>query len=224
MSELSDLLVRQHGLLTRAQLVAAGLSPARIDERVRTRAWRPVLPRTYVVAPGPAGDELRVRAAVLWAGQDAVLTGLAAAWWLGFVASAPMPIRVAAPHRARDLRRPEVVATARRPVDVTHVRGIRVTAAPLTLLDAAVELGSAGIELLERAGAGVAPAGRATDGPAGAAWLLRDLRHMRQARRVPDRVPVGGCRPVAGSDGAPAGCAPAHLPGRPGPQAGYRVS
>lgn len=199
-SALDELLVRQHGLLTREQLLAAGVPAPAIDERVRTRAWRPVLPRTYVVRPGPAGDELRVRAAVLWAGADAVLTGLAAAWWLGFVPVAPATVRVAAPHRARALRRPEVVAEARRPAEVTEVRGIRVTAAPLTVLDAAVELGSAGIGLLERAGAGAVTVRRDAAGVAGAAWMLRDLRHKDLVRRGPKRGRVADHRPVAGAE------------------------
>ena len=199
-STLDGLLVHQHGLLTRAQLLAAGVPGPLIDERVRTRAWRPVLPCTYVVRPGPSGDELRVRAAVLWAGADAVLTGLAAAWWLGFVPSAPVPVRVAAPHRARALRRPEVVADARRPGDVTEVRGIRVTAAPLTLVDAAVELGGAGAGLLERAGMRPAALRCGAAGPAGAAWMLRDLRHKDLVRRGPKRARVADHRLVAGAD------------------------
>lgn len=148
MATLDDLIAHQRGLLTRDQLLIAGVPPAQIDERVRTRAWTPVLPRTYLVRPGLSGDELRVRAAVLWAGADAALAGLAAAWWLGIVAAAPTQVRVAAPHRARPLRRPEVVADARRPAGVVVVRGVRVTAPLDTLVDAALELGAAGIALL----------------------------------------------------------------------------
>jgi hypothetical protein len=148
MATLDELLDLQHGLLTRAQLLAAGVSAARIDERVRTRAWSPVLPRTYLVRPGLSGDELRVRAAVLWAGADAALAGLAAAWWLGIVATAPSQVRVVAPRRARTLRRAEVVADARHPAGVVVVRGVRVTAPLDTLVDAALELGVAGIALL----------------------------------------------------------------------------
>ena len=145
---LDVLLARQRGLLTRAQLIAAGVPAAHIDERVRTRAWQPVLPRTYLLRPGLGPDELRVRAAVLWAGPGAVLTGVAAAWWYGIVARPPTPVRVAAAHRRRPLRRREVVAEPGRPPEVLEIRGLRVTAPLVTLLDAAVELGPAGVLLL----------------------------------------------------------------------------
>lgn len=148
MPNLDELLAHQRGLLTRAQLLTAGVPAAHIDERVRTRAWTPVLPRTYLVRPGLSGDELRVRAAVLWAGADAALAGVAAAWWFGIVAAAPIQVRVTAPHRARTVRRAEVVADARHPAGVVVVRGIRVTSPLDTLVDAALELGVAGIALL----------------------------------------------------------------------------
>lgn len=205
MPTLDELLAQQRGLLTRAQLLAAGVPAARIDERVRTRAWTPVLPRTYLLRPGAEADELRVRAAVLWAGADAVLTGLAAAWWLRMVAAAPATVRVAAPHRTRVLRRPEAVAEPRRPVEVVEVRGLRVTAAPVTLVDAAVELGAAGVRLLETAQVrlpGPVAVLRDAAVPAGVCWILRDLRHRGLVRSAADRGRVPDHRLVSGPDSA----------------------
>jgi len=187
MATLDELLVHQRGLLTRTQLLTAGVPAAQIDERVRTRAWTPVLPRTYLVRPGLSGDELRVRAAVLWAGADAVLAGLAAAWWLGIVAAAPVQVRVTAPHRVRSLRRAEVVADAGRPAGVVVVRGVRVTAPLDTLVDAALELGVAGI------------------------GLLRDLRHRELGPGSSYRARIADHRVVARSVGVRPGlsrCSP----------------
>ncbi|MGI5127571.1 hypothetical protein ACQEVB_12235 [Pseudonocardia sp. CA-107938] len=177
MTNLDELLARQRGLLTRAQLLAAGVPASHIDGRVRARVWTPVLPRTYLVHPGLPDDELRVRAAVLWAGADAALAGLAAAWWLGLVSTPPTQVRVVTPHRARALRRAEVVADVARPVWVVEVREVRVTAPLDTLVDAALELGAAGVA------------------------LLRDLRHKEVGRNSPYGARIADHRVVARSVG-----------------------
>ncbi len=187
MATLDELLAHQHGLLTRAQLLTAGVPPSQVDERVRTRAWTPVLPRTYLVRPGLSGDELRVRAAVLWAGADAALAGLAAAWWLGIVATAPAQVRVTAPHRARTLRRVEVIADARRPAGVVVVRGVRVTAPLDTLVDAALELGVAGIALLGEL--------RHRETGPGSSYRARIADHRAVARSVGMRPGLSRCSP-----------------------------
>lgn len=148
---LDGLLSAQRGLITRAQAVGAGLTPAEVDRRVRVRRWRPVHPRVYLAADRTPDDETPVRAAMLWAGQDAVLCGAAAAWWHGLLDSPPATVSITVPHRAGS-RGPALRLRRRAlaPPDVTTSRGLAVTALPLTLIEAAVECGEHGPELLDR--------------------------------------------------------------------------
>ena len=205
------ILACQAGLITRAQAVAAGVPARVVDERVRRRCWAPVLPRVYRARPDLADEaELRVRAAMLWAGADVVLTGLAAAWWHGFVGQLPQVVTVAVPRRRRPLHRPGLTLLSRTcdPADLTDHRGLLVTAGPLTLLDAAVELGSAGAALLDsglRSGVLITDllaAQRRTSGAPGAtsaALHLRDLQHKWSA----DLRPIGPGRMISGGGSFP---------------------
>lgn len=146
-------LVRQAGIITRAQALAAGMTSDAVDHRLRTRRWRPLHPRIYLVAGHRLGDEARVRAAACWAGEGAALSGAAAAWWHGLVPDAPLTVGVTVGRRRNPRSRPGV-AVRRRDVpaaDLTDHRGLAVTAPPLSLLEAAVELGPAGASALDRA-------------------------------------------------------------------------
>lgn len=138
-----SLLARQAGVLSRDQALRAGLPPAAVDHLVRRRRWTSLHPQVYLAAGHRLGDEAAVRAAVLWAGEDAVLTGRAAAWWHGMLDRAPSAVQVAVPPHRTPRSRPTVDVRRRapHPDDVTVVRGLRVTAEPLTVLEAAVDLG-----------------------------------------------------------------------------------
>lgn len=184
---IQDVLAHQSGLITRRQAVAGGIAPHTVDRYVRERRWQPVLPQVYRTGPPDPGEALR--AAVLWAGPDAVLTGLGAAWWHGLVRQPPVLVRVAVPGPRRPYDRAGLSVRSR-PIpsaDVTVLRGLRVTTRPVTTLDAAVELGRAGVELLERSGVRLADLRAAADrltglpGSATAALLLRDLQHRALA-------------------------------------------
>lgn len=147
------ILVRQAGVISRDQALAAGISADAIDHRLRRRHWRPLHPRVYLVAGHRADDEVRVRAAMLWAGEGAVLSGVAAAWWHGMADRVPATVALTV-DRARHPRSRIGVAVRRRtlaPGDIETCRGLHVTARPLTVLEAAVELGAPGSELLDRA-------------------------------------------------------------------------
>jgi len=146
------LLARQAGVISRRQAIRAGLSAASVDRLVRTRRWRPLHPRVYLASGYGPGDEARARAAVLWAGDGAVLSGAAAAWWHGLLAEAPRTLAVTAPARRRP--RPGVAVRCRQldGADRTEHRGLPVTVLGLTVLEAAAELGGpAGEPLLHRA-------------------------------------------------------------------------
>jgi very-short-patch-repair endonuclease len=146
------LLRRQDGVLTRAQARAAGLSDRQITARIRTGEWAIVHRGVLRRADTDLSAFGRSRAAVLWAGSDAVLSGIAAAHWLGLIADLPLPIEVVVPADRHPVARPGIRIVRRRldAVDVRAVRGLRVLAVPMATLRAAVALGDRGTDLLDR--------------------------------------------------------------------------
>ncbi|TQM38721.1 type IV toxin-antitoxin system AbiEi family antitoxin domain-containing protein [Pseudonocardia cypriaca] len=147
---LEPLLSRQAGVISREQALRSGLGAAEVDRLVRTRRWRPLHPRVYLVTGYEPGDEARARAAVLWAGAGSVLSGAAAAWWHGLLAEAPPTLGVIA--ATRRPARPGVAVRCGRlhAADRAERRGLPVTAVGLTVLEAAAELGGPAGELLLR--------------------------------------------------------------------------
>ncbi|MDT7552736.1 MAG: hypothetical protein QOI16_1272 [Pseudonocardiales bacterium] len=150
---LDAVLAEQSGVISRTQALGAGLSRDSIDHRVRARRWRPLHPSVYLAAGHRLDDEVRVRAALLWAGDGAILSGRAAAWWCG-LATEPPPAVVLTIPRLRRLRRRLDVDVRRRDVpelDRAVHRGLAVTAPALTVLETAVALGGAGPRFLDDA-------------------------------------------------------------------------
>lgn len=153
MTTIDSLLVRQAGVVSRAQAVAAGMTTDAIDHRLRTRQWRPLHPRVYLVAGHRHDDEARIRAAACWAGEDAVLCGVAAAWWHGLMSDAPLTVGMTVGRHRNPRTRPGV-SVRRRGLpteDLGRHRGLAVTGRALTVLEAAVELGAGAGLLLDRA-------------------------------------------------------------------------
>lgn len=150
---IDTILARQAGVISRDQAIRAGLSRDVVDHRLRLRRWRPLYPRVYLVGGHRLDDEVRVRAAVLWAGEGAVLSGVAAAWWHGIADRAPAQIGITVTRRRHPRPRPGVAVRRRELTgeDRTTCRGVDVTALPLTVLEAAIELGAPGSVLLDRA-------------------------------------------------------------------------
>jgi Transcriptional regulator, AbiEi antitoxin len=70
--ELDWYLPRQSGVISCAQARATGLSQDAVDRRVASGRWERLHPGVYLAADHPHTDEVRMRAAVLWAGKDAV--------------------------------------------------------------------------------------------------------------------------------------------------------
>jgi Transcriptional regulator, AbiEi antitoxin len=137
---LEHLLVRQAGVLTTAQAVDAGVSARTVRRRVQQREWEVLHPGVYLVAGYRLTDEARVRAAWLWAGESALVSGPAAAFWFRMLDHAPPEIEVTVP-RHRHLRPQPGVVLRRRdiaPVDRVEDRHLRLTAEALTALETAV--------------------------------------------------------------------------------------
>ena len=76
--------MRQQQIVTRAQLVAAGVDDMHIYRQARRGRWQRILPATYALVTGTLTDEQRPIAAALYAGRNPQIPGLAALNWYGF--------------------------------------------------------------------------------------------------------------------------------------------
>jgi very-short-patch-repair endonuclease len=135
---LVELAERQHGVVTRAQLQALGLSAAAIDARVHRGVLRRLHRGVYAVAHTALRDEGRFLAAALACGDGAVLSHLSAArlWGMSSVpASAQIHVTIVDGRR----RRPGVVVhrAAVTRADVTVHRGVPTTTPARTVVDLA---------------------------------------------------------------------------------------
>jgi hypothetical protein len=138
--ELARLASAQHGVVTRSELLAAGVSAAGIERRVEKGVLIPEYRGVYRVGHRAPSREARYLAAVKACGPHALLCGRAAAHLWGLLkGSVPPPEVVTAANRQmRGLR----VRRCRRlaPADATTRAGIPVTTVPRTLVDLAATL------------------------------------------------------------------------------------
>lgn len=156
-TELRRLLLRQAGVVSRAQALDCGVSRRQIDGLLAGGDWLAVHPgvyRVHVVVPSP---ESSVRAASLWLGPQAVLTGPGAAWWWVCLPEPPSRLSFTSTSSSRG-RRSSTLTVSRSFVDsadqTTHL-GLAVLTRPLAVLQAAAALDrdrpGEGITLLDRA-------------------------------------------------------------------------
>ena len=144
-----ELASRQYGVVSRAQLLAAGLHPSRIAREIRARRLHRVHVGVYAVGHRALGPEARWLAAVLACGVAAVLSHRSAAvlWRLrasdSGIASVTAPVHLRRPrietHRGR-------LASA----DRTVHRGIPVTSVARTLVDLGHTLDAESLERVVR--------------------------------------------------------------------------
>ena len=149
---LQDILAVQAGVVTLTQAVEAGMSAATVHRRARSGEWTRLYPRTYLVGGHRLTDEARVRAASLWSGGAAVVTGPAAAYWHGMLDRAPERIELTVP-RPSHLHTWPGIALRRRDLawqDVLLTRGIQVAQKPLAALETALAVPD-GSTFLDRA-------------------------------------------------------------------------
>ena len=149
---LEHLLRRQAGVVTLRQAVGLGMSPQTVHRRARDGAWQRLYPAVYLVGGHRLTDEARVRAAWLWAGDGAAVSGPAAAFWHGMLDRAPDEVELTVPGRCKP-RAPDGLRVRRRDLvtaDVIGARGLWLTARPLTALETAVALDE-GSTFLDRA-------------------------------------------------------------------------
>ncbi|HEX7117454.1 MAG TPA: DUF559 domain-containing protein [Longimicrobiales bacterium] len=149
---LGELAERQHGVVTRAQLLRAGVAARVVDHRVATGRLRPIHRGVYRAGPLVAPRALEM-AAVLACGDGAVVSHRSASrlWELLPATGVREPVDVTVRYRER--RRPGIRVHRVRalpPDEVTRFEGVPITTPARTLLDLA---GVAGVRELERAAA-----------------------------------------------------------------------
>jgi very-short-patch-repair endonuclease len=141
---IAALAARQHGLVNRRQLLAAGLSPKEIAVRVRAKRLLPLYPGVYAVGHAELRREGNWLAAVWACGTTAVLSHWDAATHWGLMPSRGSQIHVTRPStagRAPDRRRIKLhrVGTLRA-WEHTLSDGVPTTTVARTLLDLAPHL------------------------------------------------------------------------------------
>lgn len=149
---LDDYLRDHDGVITLAHARAAGLSHDAVNRRVRSGRWLRCSPGVFFADDRPFTDSSRIRAAVWSYGPNATASGLAAAWWHGVTRFAPEVVEVTVP-KVSNHRRRAGIRTRRRdlaPTDVVERKGLRVTALPLTVVEAAARRGG-GAKLMDSA-------------------------------------------------------------------------
>lgn len=147
-----DYLRRHDGVITLAQAREAGLSARAVQRRVESGRWLRCSRGVYFAADRPFTDAARIRAAVWGYGPHAVASGLTAGWWHKLTHFAPERLEVTVPRDSHG-RRHDGSRVRRRdldPADVTERNGMRVTALPLTVVEAAVQFGG-GSRLMDSA-------------------------------------------------------------------------
>ncbi|MBE2319665.1 type IV toxin-antitoxin system AbiEi family antitoxin domain-containing protein [Solirubrobacter sp. CPCC 204708] len=138
---IAQIAARQYGVVTVAQMHAAGLSDSAIGRRVRAGRLHRVGQGVYAVGHAALAQQGRWLAEVLVAGEGAALTGLACAKHYEIWRYRVSLIDVVVPAR----RRPKTTARIHRcdtldPRDVTGFKGIPVTTIPRLLVDLTGEL------------------------------------------------------------------------------------
>jgi very-short-patch-repair endonuclease len=123
---------RAHGVVTRKELRAAGVTDSEIRHRLGTGALLREHLGVFRVGHRAPSVEARYLAAVRACGEEAALSGRAAAYLYGLVSGPAPPPEVI----ARRKKRVAGVATGRASViDSTICRGIPTTTVPATLVD-----------------------------------------------------------------------------------------
>ncbi|BBY19468.1 type IV toxin-antitoxin system AbiEi family antitoxin domain-containing protein [Mycolicibacterium litorale] len=149
---LDDHLRRHDGVITLAQAQLCGLSRHAVERRVRAGRWLRCSPGVFFADDRPFTEAARIRAAVWAYGPRAAASGLAAAWWHEVTRFAPETVEVTVPRVSNHRRRPGMRLRRRDldPRDIVERNGLRVTALPLTVVEAAVRRGG-GAKLMDRA-------------------------------------------------------------------------
>jgi very-short-patch-repair endonuclease len=144
------LVSRQHGRITRAQLIALGVPNSTVGGWTKSGYLTRVLPKVYAVGHTAPSKEADLWAAVLYAGPGAELSHTSGAHHRGLIIYPPDVIHVSTP-RVKIKSIPEVVKVhaGRNNLEPSSHEGIPTTTVAQTLLDLAGDPGH--YKLLRRA-------------------------------------------------------------------------
>jgi very-short-patch-repair endonuclease len=137
-----ELAGKQHGIVTRRQLLALGFSSRSIEHRRSTGRLHLVTRGVYAVGWPALDQRRRWMAAVLACGKDAALSHRSAAALLGIGKELPGRIDVSVPRRC-ELSRPGLLIRGRPSLparDLSVSDGISITSPVRTLVDLGTEL------------------------------------------------------------------------------------
>lgn len=145
---IAALATRQGGVVSRHQIIAAGLSASAIDNRVQSGRLHVVFRGVYAVGHRAVSRGGRLKAAVLACGSSAVLSHDTAAEWWGLQKQRSREIEVTVPVAGG--RHTAGLAIHRSPYlphsHLTHLRGLPITTVERTILDRAAHRPRRGAE------------------------------------------------------------------------------
>jgi hypothetical protein len=130
-------LLRQAGIITRAQALAAGLSARQIDHLLSTREWLVAFTGVYRLHASVPLPETGLMAASLWLGPSVLLADEGAAWWWGVLPDPPARWTFVGHSRRRPHADVRVVDAFVDPQDRWTHRGLPVLSRPWSVLRAA---------------------------------------------------------------------------------------
>jgi very-short-patch-repair endonuclease len=135
-AELAALASRQHGVVSRRQLVELGFGRQAIQRRLESRRLRRLHPGVYAVGHWALTPASRDLAAVFACGPRALLSHRAAGARLGLLTRGSGPVEVTAPHGSRPKPGIEVHTTRLiHPDDRSTIDGIPTTSVARTIVD-----------------------------------------------------------------------------------------
>ena len=138
--EIAALAARQHGVVSRAQLLAIGMGRGAIHHRVTASLMHPVHRGVFAIGHTALAKEGLWLAAVLAGGDGARLGRRSAAALYGMRPASPARVEVIVPRRRRKRTGIRFLEATLQPDEVTVLRGIPVTDPARTLLDLAAVL------------------------------------------------------------------------------------
>jgi very-short-patch-repair endonuclease len=133
-----DIAAIQNGIVARAQLLEAGVSDSAVDRALRTGRLHTIYRGVYSTqAPELAGEDALLIAALVAAGDGAVLSHGTAAWRWHIIPAPPSKIELHVPRRRAAPAGVTLFRGQLRPDDLTPNARFPTTSVPRTLLDLA---------------------------------------------------------------------------------------
>ena len=132
---ISELATSQHGMISRKQLLVAGVARSSISRWLLAARLHRVHPGVYALGHAALSLDGRLIAALLYGGHQAVLSHTTAAWVWGLIDAQPARIHLTTSRRRSSV--PGVRVHRSRQVEVVEEHGFAVTSVARTLVDLA---------------------------------------------------------------------------------------